>query len=68
LRDGSLVSSYRQRAQERVKKYYDWEHVVDRYEELFATMAGRSTAQVDDRASENTLMSEEATVRKSSMP
>ena len=41
LRDGSLVSSYRVRAQERIKKHYDWEHVVDRYEELFARMAGR---------------------------
>lgn len=41
LRDGSLVSSYRQRAQARVEKHYDWEHVVDRYENLFARMAGR---------------------------
>jgi glycosyltransferase involved in cell wall biosynthesis len=41
LRDGSLVSSYRQRAQARIEKYYDWEHVVDRYENLFAGMAGR---------------------------
>jgi glycosyltransferase involved in cell wall biosynthesis len=64
LRDGSLVSSYRQRAQERVKKYYDWEHVVDRYEELFATMAGRSPARVDEPASENILTSEDAAVRK----
>ncbi len=40
LRDGSLVQAYRHRAQVRVKKYYDWEHVVDRYEELFAEMAG----------------------------
>jgi len=43
LRDGSLVSAYRLRAQERVKKYYDWERVVDRYEDLFARMAGRQT-------------------------
>ena len=43
LRDGSLVHAYRLRAQERVKKYYDWEHVVDRYEELFRKMAGRKT-------------------------
>ena len=41
LRDGSLVSAYRVRAQERVKKYYDWERVVDLYENLFARMAGR---------------------------
>jgi len=40
LRDGSLVSAYRQRAQARVQRYYDWERVVDRYENLFAAMAG----------------------------
>jgi len=40
LRDGSLVQSYRNRAQLRVQKYYDWERVVDQYEELFAGMAG----------------------------
>ena len=40
LRDGSLVHAYRNRAQARVKKHYDWDHVVDRYEELFARMSG----------------------------
>ena len=42
LRDGSLVHSYRNRAQLRVQMYYDWERIVDRYEELFAEMSGRS--------------------------
>jgi len=42
LRDGSLVHSYRQRAQARVKEFYDWEGVVDRYEELFAQLTGYS--------------------------
>jgi len=42
LRDGSLVHAYRNRAQARVKKHYDWDHVVDRYEELFARMSGSS--------------------------
>jgi glycosyltransferase involved in cell wall biosynthesis len=41
LRDGSLVNSYRQRAQKRVREHYDWERVVDRYENLFARMAGQ---------------------------
>src|SRR2546421_10561152 len=50
LRDGSLVHAYRLRAQERVKKYYDWEHVVDRYEELFARMAGLPLARIADFA------------------
>jgi glycosyltransferase involved in cell wall biosynthesis len=40
LRDGAIVNQYRQRAQQRVRERYDWEHVVDRYEELFARIAG----------------------------
>jgi glycosyltransferase involved in cell wall biosynthesis len=40
LRDGSLVQSYRNRAQARVQEMYDWDYVVDRYEDLFARMAG----------------------------
>src|SRR5262249_58163638 len=40
LRDGSLVHAYRQRAQARVRQHYDWDRVVDQYEELFARMAG----------------------------
>ncbi|HYX30234.1 MAG TPA: glycosyltransferase [Pyrinomonadaceae bacterium] len=40
LRDGSLVQSYRNRAQARVQQFYDWDYVVDQYEELFARMAG----------------------------
>jgi glycosyltransferase involved in cell wall biosynthesis len=39
LRDGSLVQSYRNRAQARVEEFYDWDHVVDQYERLFAEMA-----------------------------
>jgi glycosyltransferase involved in cell wall biosynthesis len=41
LRDGSLVHSYRNRAQARVQEMYDWDYVVDQYEHLFATMAGK---------------------------
>ena len=40
LRDGSLVQSYRNRAQIRVQRYYDWDRVVDQYERLFAQMSG----------------------------
>jgi glycosyltransferase involved in cell wall biosynthesis len=40
LRDGSLVHAYRNRAQTRVKEFYDWDYVVDQYEDLFAKMAG----------------------------
>lgn len=40
LRDGSLVQSCRTRAQQRVLKFYDWERVVDEYEQLFAETAG----------------------------
>ncbi|MCA1641910.1 MAG: glycosyltransferase [Acidobacteria bacterium] len=41
LSDGAIVNAYRQRAQQRVSAHYDWERVVDRYENLFARMAGR---------------------------
>jgi glycosyltransferase involved in cell wall biosynthesis len=41
LRDGAIVNQYRQRAQARVRERYDWERVVDEYENLFARMAGR---------------------------
>jgi glycosyltransferase involved in cell wall biosynthesis len=40
LRGGAMVAQYRQRAQARVRERYDWEHVVDEYERLFARMAG----------------------------
>src|SRR2546428_3802177 len=40
LRDGSLVHAYRNRAQARVKEFYDLDYVVDGYEDLFAKMAG----------------------------
>lgn len=42
LRDGSLVQAYRQRAQLRIRSNYDWDRVVDQYEELFARMCGKS--------------------------
>src|SRR5256885_2855471 len=45
LRDGSLVQSYRNRAQARVQDAYDWDYVVDQYEALFARMAGVSLPQ-----------------------
>lgn len=43
LRDGSLVQSFRHRAQLRVQRFYDWDRVVDQYERLFAEMAGISS-------------------------
>jgi glycosyltransferase involved in cell wall biosynthesis len=42
LRDGSLVQAYRHRAQLRVQKYYDWERIVDRYEQMFGEMSGQA--------------------------
>jgi glycosyltransferase involved in cell wall biosynthesis len=47
LRDGSLVHSYRNRAQARVLEYYDWDYVVDQYERLFARMAGLPLPEAD---------------------
>ena len=43
LRDGSLVQSYRNRAQLRVQRFYDWDRVVDQYEKLFARMCGKAS-------------------------
>jgi glycosyltransferase involved in cell wall biosynthesis len=50
LRDGSLVQSYRNRAQARVQEMYDWDYVVDRYEDLFARMAGLPPPERDRSA------------------
>ncbi|HEU4432631.1 MAG TPA: glycosyltransferase [Pyrinomonadaceae bacterium] len=41
LRDGSLVHAYRHRAQMRIRRNYDWDRVVDQYEQLFARMCGK---------------------------
>ena len=40
LLDGGMVAHYRQRAQACVRESYDWEGVVDRYEQLFMKLAG----------------------------
>jgi len=55
LRDGSLVQSYRNRAQARVQEMYDWDYVVDQYESLFASMAGKPLPEkvVEEPASAN---------------
>ena len=42
LRDGSLVHAYRHRAQMRIRSNYDWDRVVDQYEQLFARMCGNA--------------------------
>lgn len=54
LRDGSLVQSYRNRAQARVQEVYDWDYVVDQYERLFAKMAGKPTPQPIQATTEST--------------
>jgi glycosyltransferase involved in cell wall biosynthesis len=48
LRDGSLVHAYRNRAQVRARDVYDWDHVVDQYEKLFARMAGQEKLETGD--------------------
>lgn len=60
LRDGSLVQSYRNRAQARVLEFYDWDYVVDQYERLFANMAGKPVPE-----SKHTKLSESAAKEKS---
>ena len=44
LRDGSLVHAYRHRAQLRIRSNYDWDRVVDQYEQLFARMCGKAVS------------------------
>lgn len=44
LRDGSLVQAYRHRAQLRIRSHYDWDRVVDQYEQLFARMCGKAVS------------------------
>src|SRR5437763_1453867 len=58
LRDGSLVQSYRHRAQARVQEKYDWNYVVDRYERLFAKMAGKPMPQAIQTTTESTAKEE----------
>lgn len=53
LRDGSLVQAYRNRAQSRVQAEYDWNHVVDQYEQLFAKMSGSETSASKPMTSES---------------
>lgn len=66
LRDGSLVHAYRHRAQAHVQQKYDWEYVVDRYEELFARLAGQqlpareSSDQVASQPAEQPTLSRSA--------
>lgn len=50
LRDGSLVQAYRHRAQLRIRTNYDWETVVDQYEQLFARMCGEKVAEPSERS------------------
>ena len=50
LRDGSLVQAYRNRAQLRIQKCYDWEKVVDQYENLFRKMTGLKGSGHDTEA------------------
>lgn len=51
LRDGSLVHAYRHRAQGRIRTHYDWDGVVDQYEQLFARMSGKPVSADSKTAS-----------------
>ncbi|HEV2827390.1 MAG TPA: glycosyltransferase [Pyrinomonadaceae bacterium] len=64
LRDGSLVQSYRNRAQIRVQRYYDWDRVVDQYESLFARMSGNLIETMPSVLQEETVSEAHATVTR----
>ena len=51
LRDGSLVHAYRHRAQVRIRTHYDWDRVVDQYEQLFGRMCGKPVSTPPETAS-----------------
>ncbi|HKG96186.1 MAG TPA: glycosyltransferase, partial [Pyrinomonadaceae bacterium] len=52
LRDGSLVQAFRNRAQQRAQSHYDWDTVVDQYEQLFARMSGQALNSDSQTAAE----------------
>jgi glycosyltransferase involved in cell wall biosynthesis len=64
LRDASLVASYRQLAQDRVRHFYNWESVVDRYERLFAEIGGRHVSQSFDPLTEKFTVYDETAAKK----
>ena len=65
LRDGSLVQSYRNRAQARVQEMYDWDYVVDQYERLFARMAGQPMPAADPLDAANQTTSQKESLSRS---
>jgi glycosyltransferase involved in cell wall biosynthesis len=65
LRDGSLVHAYRNRAQTRVQQMYDWEYVVDRYEALFARMAGQEPPEQQSSQTHSEQVKEQQTLSRS---
>ena len=65
LRDGSLVQAYRHRAQARSKEAYDWDYVVDQYEELFAKMAGLSLSRRPPTHDQTTTQKSEKSLTRS---
>jgi glycosyltransferase involved in cell wall biosynthesis len=65
LRDGSLVQAYRHRAQARVQDAYDWDYVVDQYEELFAKMTGLSVSQRPPTQDQTTTQKSEKSLTRS---
>ena len=64
LRDGLLVQSYRNRAQIRVQRYYDWDRVVDQYESLFARMSGNLIETMPSVLQDETVSEAQATVTR----
>src|SRR5215813_4275231 len=66
LRDGSLVHSYRNRAQTRVQEIYDWDYVVNQYEDLFARMARLPQPERDRPVAESSAARPESYTRATS--
>jgi glycosyltransferase involved in cell wall biosynthesis len=67
LRDGSLVHSYRNRAQARAREHYTWDRVVDQYEQLFAEMAGQPLPEIDPTTVTESAPQEKSLTRSASV-
>lgn len=41
VKNTDIIESYKEKAQERVRRYYDWEIIVDKYEKLFKILLNK---------------------------
>jgi glycosyltransferase involved in cell wall biosynthesis len=55
--DPGLAEDYRRRAPDRIRNFYNWERIVDQYEELFYQLAaGEDPTQVHSSVREDKIL------------